>query len=99
MLPIARGGLVWSVGLSVCLFVTTVNPAKAAEPIVMLFGMWLHVSPWNHMLDNGPDPQTRRGNFEGEDGLPLYIPSGRYSQSDSAEGDTDTVRMPIGVGK
>ena len=33
------------VGLSVCLYVTGMNPAKTAEPIEMPFGMWAWVSP------------------------------------------------------
>ena len=32
MRPIATDSVAWSVGLSVCLSVTTVSPAKAAEP-------------------------------------------------------------------
>jgi len=43
-----------SVGLSLCPSVTTVSPAKAAEPIVMPFGMWT-----NCVLDGGSDPRTQ----------------------------------------
>jgi len=39
MRPIATDGVAWSVGLSVCLSVTTVSPAKTAEPIDVPFGM------------------------------------------------------------
>ena len=34
---------------SVCLSVTTVNPAKTAELIKMLFGMWTRLGPRNHV--------------------------------------------------
>jgi len=36
-------GVAWSVGLSVCLSVTTVSRAKVAEPIVTPFGMLTRV--------------------------------------------------------
>jgi len=39
----------WSVGLSVKI----VSPAKAAEPIEMLFGVWTRVGPGNHVLNVG----------------------------------------------
>jgi len=38
-------------GLSVCLPVTIVNPAKKAEPIEMPFGIWTRVCSRNHVLD------------------------------------------------
>ena len=41
MWPIASDGIVWSVGLSVMIMDT----AKAAEPIVMSFGMLVQLSP------------------------------------------------------
>jgi len=37
--------------LSVCLSVTTVSPAKAAEPIEMPFRIWTRVDARNHVLD------------------------------------------------
>jgi len=49
--PVATGGVAWYVSRSVCCSVTTINPAKMAEPIKMLFGMWAQVSPRNHVLD------------------------------------------------
>jgi len=52
----------WSVRLMI------VIPAKLAEPIEMLFRMWTPVGPWNHVLDGGPDPSMRRGNFEVDKG-------------------------------
>jgi len=36
---------------SVCLSVKLVSPAKMAEPIEMLFGLWTLVGPGNHVLD------------------------------------------------
>ena len=51
---LARSGLLlqtkWR-GLSVCLSVTSVSPAKPAEPIEMPFGMWIRASPRNYVLD------------------------------------------------
>ena len=49
-----------SVGWSVAI----VNPAKTAELIEMLFGVWNRVGPRNHALDDGPDHPMRRGNFD-----------------------------------
>jgi len=51
-------GVVRSVCLSVGLSHTTVSPAKAAEPVVMLFGMLTRVGLRNHVLDASPDPHT-----------------------------------------
>jgi len=59
---------VWFVGRSVCLSVTTVSPAKVAELMVMLFGMFTWVGPRNHVLDGGQDPRTWRDNFDSEKG-------------------------------
>ena len=38
-------------GLSVCLLVTFVSPAKTAERIEMPFGRLTYVGPRNHVLD------------------------------------------------
>jgi len=43
MRPIVADGVVWSVGI--------MGPAKIAEPIEMLFGMWTWVGSVNHVLD------------------------------------------------
>jgi len=51
------------VGLSVCLSVTLVSPAKMAAPIEMPFGLRTRVGPGNHVLDGRPDPPMGRGNF------------------------------------
>jgi len=51
-------------GLSVGQSVTLVSPAKMAEPIEMLFGLWSQVGTGNHVLDGGPDPPMERGNFD-----------------------------------
>jgi len=60
-------------GLSVCLCVTLVYPAKMTEPIEMPFGLRTWMGPGNHVLDGGPDPpwELGRDNFEGESGVPL----------------------------
>ena len=43
------------------------RPAKTADPIEMLFGLWTQVGPSNHVLDGlrNPDPNGR-GNFGGK---------------------------------
>jgi len=56
----------WSVCLSVCY---DREPCKKAGPIEMPFGISTQVGPGNLILDRGPDPNTQRGNFEGEVGL------------------------------
>ena len=88
--PIATCVVACSVGLSVGLS-RPYEYWKTAEPIEVLFGMWTRVGPRKHVLDEGPDPHTRTGNFVGEKG-PAW-----YTQSDSAGGSTGTVRMTIGV--
>jgi len=50
--PIVTDRVVWSVGLSV----TVVSPAKTAEPIEILFGLWPRTGPRNHVLNRGSDP-------------------------------------------
>jgi len=49
------------------------SPAKAAELIEMLFGLWTRVDPRNHVLDEGTDPPMQRGTFEGERGDSLKV--------------------------
>jgi len=49
----------WSAVLSVCLSVTTVSPAKTAEPIQMPFWMCTRMSPFHS------DPH-RKGHFGGD---------------------------------
>jgi len=45
MRPVATDGEAWSL----CLSVTIVSPAKTAEPIEMLFGMWTRLGQRNHV--------------------------------------------------
>jgi len=52
-------------GLPVCLSVTVVSPAKTAEPIEMLFGLWAQVGSRNH-IKWGPDPSWEGVNFDKE---------------------------------
>ena len=66
MPPIVADGVVWSVGCSVSLSVTIVSPAKMAELIEILFGLWTREGPRNYILGGGQDLPIRRGNFEGE---------------------------------
>jgi len=63
MLSIVTDQVMWSVGLS-SQSVTLVSPGQMAEPIEMQFWLGTRVGPTNHVLDGGPDPPMRRGNFE-----------------------------------
>jgi len=57
MRPVATDGLASSVGIGlVCVPLTTVSPAKMAEPIKIPFGIWTQVDPRNYVSDGGPDP-------------------------------------------
>jgi len=47
-------------GLYVDLSVTVVSPAKTAEPIEMLFGLWTWVGSRNHVLAGDPDPPCEK---------------------------------------
>ena len=40
------------------------SPAKTAEPIEVLFGIWTPVGPKNRVLDGGLDP-PEEGHFRG----------------------------------
>jgi len=53
----------WSVGLSVGLSATVVNPANTAEPIEMRFGLETRVGSRNHALDGGQNPLMANDNF------------------------------------
>jgi len=45
---------------------------KTAEPIEMLFGLWVRIGPRNHVLDGvTPDPSWEGGNFKGEKRWPV----------------------------
>jgi len=50
---------------SVCLLDTTVSPAKTAEPIEMLFGLWTRVSPESVYWVGARIPPQRKGQFGG----------------------------------
>ena len=47
----------WSSVVCLCVLVTTATPATMAEAIQMLFGVCIRI---RHILDEGPDPTTRR---------------------------------------
>jgi len=57
MWPIATDEVAWSVGLSVCLSVMIVSPAKTAELIVVPFTILTRMGPRNHVLDGGLEVQ------------------------------------------
>jgi len=67
MQPIARDGVAWSVGWSVCLSVGVCNnceSCKTTEPMEMPFGIWTLVGPGNYILDGFKIPH-RKGHFWG----------------------------------
>jgi len=63
MRPILTDRVAWSV----CRSVTLVSPARTAEPIERLFGLWTRLVQRNHVLDGGAELQIplQRGNFAG----------------------------------
>ena len=69
-----RRNIAWTVGLTVTI-VHEMNPAKAAEPIVMSFGLWIRVGRRNHVLDEVQIPRREWAilTFEGEKGLSQYM--------------------------
>jgi len=62
--PIVTDCIAWYVGLSLCLSVTLVSPAKKAEAIDISFELRTRVGPRNHVLDGGLDP-SGKGQFWG----------------------------------
>jgi len=58
----------WSVCWSVALSVTVVNPAKAAQPIEMPFGLWARVASRNHVLWYGSRSLHGKRQFRGRKG-------------------------------
>ena len=54
----------------VCRSVTIVSPAKMAEPIKMLFGLWTRVGHTNHVLDGVQIPRVNGAILKGK-GVPL----------------------------
>jgi len=45
--------------LSVCLSFTVMSPAKMAEPVELLFGLWVWVGSRNHVLDGLQIPHRK----------------------------------------
>jgi len=91
MRPIVTDRVAWSVGLSVCLSVTLVNPPKTSAPIEMLFELRTRVVPTNHVLDKGADPPMGRANFEGGKGLPIVKYAVIYAKT------AEPIEMPFGL--
>ena len=90
------------VRLSVYLSVMTVSPAKAAESIVMPFGIFVSggpKEPFTHLHMGVRIPTHKWEILRAKRGRHRPCPdmSGRHTQSDSAGGRTATVRMPTGV--
>ena len=77
------------------------SPAKkTAEPMGMPFRKWSRVGLEPCVRTGSGSPRVK-GNFEGEEGpaqdMTFYMSGGPYTQSNSTEGKTGTVRTPIGV--
>ena len=69
-----------SVSLSMCeCCYTLVSPAKTAESIKVLFGLWSRRSLRNTVLDGSPDYPTGGDTFGVHTWICLNIPGGRYS--------------------
>jgi len=84
--------------LSVCLPVTTMSPAKAAEPIVISFWMWTRIVPRSHALDGVQIPLGRGGNVESETGPPRTCrtrPKVDILKATQQGAAASMVRMPI----
>jgi len=60
---VCTGGVVWCVGWSVCYDCEPCKNGCTDQDAV--WGVDLR-GPKNHVLDRGPDPHARRGDFEGE---------------------------------
>jgi len=77
-----------------CRSVTLMSPANMAAPIEMPFGLRTWVGPRNHVLDGGPDPSMRRGNFEGGKGRPIV----KYRDTlRSCAKTAKQIEMPFGL--
>jgi len=79
----------------VCRSVTIASPAKTAEPIEMLFGLWTRLGSGNHVLDGGhcPDPSIEMGNFDGGKWKPISIRESAVVCARTAE----AMKMHFGV--
>jgi len=80
MRPIVTDQVMWSVGLSVIV----TSPAKTAEKIEILFGLWTSVGLRNHVLNGGPDRPMQRGNFGGGKYMPADLSLLTAAMSSSA---------------
>ena len=67
MRPIVTDRVVSSVGLSVCLSVTLVSPAKTGAPTEMPFGLWAQMSRGKHVLSERPQVLTAEGRCHGNE--------------------------------
>jgi len=95
---LARCGLLLQTeqrGLSVCLLVTIVSPAKAAEPIVMPFGMLTRVGQKNPVLDEGSDPPYKGVILRGGECRPIV--KYRDSLSWAVQKMAEPIEMQFGV--
>jgi len=52
---------------SVSLSLTTISPAKMAEPIEISFGLWTRVGARNYVLDVGSLSTHEKGHLQGGD--------------------------------
>jgi len=74
MRSVVTDGVTWSVSWSVGLSVIIVSPAKVAESIKMLLGIWTQVGPRNHVLDGGQISTCEGAILRGKYGQPRTYP-------------------------
>ena len=67
----------YGVAWSDCRSVMIMGPAKMAELIEMLFGLWTWMCHRKHVLDGGPHPQCEGAILTGKEAAHLITPSHR----------------------
>jgi len=69
-------------------------PAKTAESIKVLFGLWTQECPMNHVLGGGPDPPSELA-ILGKNGQPIV--KHRDSLPEPSKKTAEPTEMPFGL--
>jgi len=64
----------------------TVGPAKAAEPIKMLFGMWPRLDPRNHVLDGDQIPTCEGAILRAKRDQPGHVRQSMFKATQQGRG-------------
>jgi len=96
MRPVVTDRVPWSVGPSVCRFVTLVSPAKMAEPIETSSGLRSQVGHGNYVLDGSRSPMGR-DTFERERGVPLSYCKVQEQSAVICAKTAEPIEMPFGL--